>query len=73
MLQMGSSRPWQDAMENITGQRNMDAGGLLEYFKPLQDWLEVENQRTGEYIGWEPTKVRKYLSKIVNGFTWGTF
>ncbi|XP_062576365.1 uncharacterized protein LOC134238260 [Saccostrea cucullata] len=42
MLRLGSSVPWRDAMEKITGQRNVDIGPLLEYFKPLNDWLEKE-------------------------------
>ncbi|XP_015434614.1 PREDICTED: angiotensin-converting enzyme-like [Dufourea novaeangliae] len=54
MLELGSSKPWQDAMEKITGQRNMDTAGLLEYFKPLTDWLTEENKKTNEYIGWKP-------------------
>ncbi|XP_068631480.1 angiotensin-converting enzyme-like [Battus philenor] len=58
MLQMGSSKPWPDAMEQLTGQRNMDASGLLEYFQPLHDWLKAENERTGEFIGWEPSTVQ---------------
>lgn len=53
MLQMGSSRPWPDAMEVLTGQRQMDASGLLEYFRPLQKWLEEENKKIGAFIGWE--------------------
>ena len=43
MLQMGGSRHWQDAMEAITGQRNIDAAPLVEYFKPILDWLIEEN------------------------------
>ncbi|KAL4710799.1 hypothetical protein ACJJTC_009348 [Scirpophaga incertulas] len=58
MMRMGSSRPWQDAMEALTGQREMKADGLLEYFRPLYEWLVAENQRTGEYIGWEPSKIQ---------------
>lgn len=42
-------------MEAITGQPKMDAGALVEYFSTLQIWLEAENARTGEFIGWEPT------------------
>lgn len=61
MLQLGSSRPWPDAMEALTGQRNMDASGVLEYFEPLYDWLKEENKRTGEFVGWEPSTVRKYF------------
>ncbi|XP_022825182.1 angiotensin-converting enzyme-like isoform X1 [Spodoptera litura] len=58
MLKMGSSKPWPDAMEVLTGQRSMKADGLLEYFRPLYEWLQAENQRTGEYIGWEPSKMQ---------------
>ncbi|KAF5283057.1 hypothetical protein FQR65_LT14074 [Abscondita terminalis] len=61
MLQMGSSRPWQDAMELLTGQKNMDAGGLLEYFRPLQKWLEAENQKNNVYVGWK-TCQKRYLN-----------
>lgn len=56
MLQLGSSKPWQDAMEKITGTRKMDTTGLLEYFKPLTDWLIEENKKTNEYIGWKSSK-----------------
>ncbi|CAB3376654.1 Hypothetical predicted protein, partial [Cloeon dipterum] len=53
MLQLGSSKPWPEAMEILTGQRNMDITALREYFAPLEDWLRAENKRTGEFIGWE--------------------
>lgn len=43
-------------MEAITGQRKMDASGLLEYFKPLHEWLEQENKKNGVFIGWEKSK-----------------
>lgn len=56
MLQLGASRPWPDALEVLTGQRNMDASGLLEYFRPLHVWLEDYNKKNGVYVGWEPTK-----------------
>jgi len=38
-------------MEVMTGQREMDAGPLLEYFKPLHDWLRQQNQ--GHDITWD--------------------
>ncbi|XP_050313068.1 angiotensin-converting enzyme-like [Anthonomus grandis grandis] len=56
MLTMGSSRPWPDALEVITGQRTMDASGILDFFKPLQKWLENENKKNNAFIGWEPSK-----------------
>jgi len=50
---MGASKPWQDAMEALTGQREVLATPLLNYFEPLRVWLEQKNAETGEYIGWD--------------------
>lgn len=50
---MGASRPWMDAMEALTGQREMSTRPLLNYFRPLQEWLEKENSRNREFIGWQ--------------------
>jgi peptidyl-dipeptidase A len=44
MLEMGVSRPWQDAMEAMTGQRQLDASAIIDYFAPLKDWLDEQNQ-----------------------------
>jgi peptidyl-dipeptidase A len=50
MLAMGRSKPWPDALQAMTGQREMDAGALIDYFAPLQKWLRVEN--AGRKCGW---------------------
>ena len=50
MLEMGQSRPWQDALAELTGQREMDARAILDYFAPLQNWLDEQNR--GEKLGW---------------------
>ena len=50
MLKMGQSRPWPDALEAIDGRRDMDATAILDYFKPLQSWLDEQNQ--GQPVGW---------------------
>ena len=50
MLEMGISRPWQDAMFELTGQRQMDATAILDYFAPLQKWLDEQNK--GKPVGW---------------------
>jgi len=44
MLEMGQSRPWQDALEKIAGTRQMDASAIRDYFAPLQKWLDQQNQ-----------------------------
>jgi peptidyl-dipeptidase A len=50
MLEMGLSRPWQDALEKIAGTRQMDATAIRDYFAPLQKWLDQQNQ--GKPVGW---------------------
>jgi peptidyl-dipeptidase A len=50
MLQMGASRPWQDALNVVTGQRDMDATAILDYFAPLKKWLDEQN--AGKPVGW---------------------
>ena len=50
MLQMGLSRPWQDALEAIAGSRQMDATAIRDYFAPLQKWLDEQNR--GKPVGW---------------------
>lgn len=64
MLSLGSSKKWPDAIEILTDQRKMEASALLEYFKPLQDWLENKNKETGAYIGWDNEYGRDSLAKI---------
>ncbi len=50
MLEMGASWPWQDALESLTGQRQMDATAIRDYFAPLQKWLDEQNK--GKPVGW---------------------
>ena len=50
MMKLGSSLPWPDALEAITGSRRMSAEPLVEYFAPLLRWLKKENR--GQPIGW---------------------
>ena len=50
MLKMGASRPWPDALEALTGQREMDASAMADYFAPLKKWLDEQNK--GKPVGW---------------------
>ncbi len=50
MLAMGASRPWPEALEALTGRREMDATAMLDYFAPLQKWLDQQNR--GAPAGW---------------------
>jgi peptidyl-dipeptidase A len=50
MLALGASKPWPDALEALTGQRQVDASAILDYFAPLAKWLEEKNK--GATCGW---------------------
>jgi peptidyl-dipeptidase A len=50
MLEMGASKPWPDALEAFTGSREMSGKAMIEYFKPLMDWLKKQNK--GAKKGW---------------------
>jgi peptidyl-dipeptidase A len=49
-LAMGMSRPWPEALETLTGQRQMDATAIVDYFRPLLDFLDTQNK--GKTCGW---------------------
>ena len=44
VLEMGSSKPWQEAYKVLTGSEQMDATAILDYFAPLHVWLKDKNQ-----------------------------
>jgi len=50
MLTMGASQPWQVALQSLTGSKKMDATAIVDYFAPLQKWLDEQNK--GETPGW---------------------
>ncbi len=50
MLEMGQSKPWPDALEAISGERDLDASAILDYYAPLKKWLDEQN--AGHPSGW---------------------
>jgi peptidyl-dipeptidase A len=51
MLAMGQSRPWPEALYAMTGERQIDATAILDYFAPLKKWLDEQNK--GRTLGWQ--------------------
>ncbi len=51
MLELGQSRPWPEALYEVTGERQIDATAILDYFAPLKKWLDEQNK--GRAIGWQ--------------------
>jgi len=50
MMAMGQSRPWQEALEALTGEKQMDASAIVDYFAPLKRWLDEQNK--GQKVGY---------------------
>ena len=50
MLALGQSKEWQTALEAMTGTRELSGKAMLNYYRPLMDWLDIQNaERT---CGW---------------------
>ncbi|MBW8184791.1 M2 family metallopeptidase [Shewanella nanhaiensis] len=52
MLEMGQSQPWPEALAVVTGSKEMDANAVLDYFAPLQTWLNEQNNQANRQCGW---------------------
>ena len=50
MLALGMSKPWPEALYALSGERQMDATALLDYFSALQQWLKKQN--ANQKCGW---------------------
>ena len=50
MLQLGKSKPWQEAFMAMMGEDKADASAIIEYFAPLKKWLDEQNK--GMKVGW---------------------
>jgi peptidyl-dipeptidase A len=50
VLEMGQSQPWPAALDALTGETQMDATAILDYFAPLKTWLDEQNK--GHRVGW---------------------
>src|SRR5690606_38985102 len=55
MLQKGQSQPWQKTLKELTGKEEMDASAILDYFAPLNAWLEEQNK--GKQCGSDETEL----------------
>jgi len=50
MLELGSSKPWPEALAKFTGSQAIDGSALLAYYAPLAEWLKQQN--AGKTCGW---------------------
>ena len=64
MLSLGSSKPWQQAMQQITNQTQMSAQALKTYFQPLTTWLSNYNHHNCDCYGWGAAYPSNVLSTL---------
>lgn len=55
----GGSRHWTDQLEQLTGSKDMSVSSLLQYFQPLNDYLD--GQLVGKHVGWYAANVNNYF------------
>ncbi|XP_062383780.1 angiotensin-converting enzyme 2 [Sardina pilchardus] len=53
MLELGRSKSWTRALEQISGETKMNSQPLLDYFKDLHDWLKKDNDANNRTRGWD--------------------
>lgn len=47
-LRLGASQPWSKVLKTLTNETSYSAEPLIEYFKPLHDFLREENKRLAD-------------------------
>jgi len=52
LLALGASKPWQDALFALSGERQMDATAILDYFAPLTTWIDAQIAAENLTCGW---------------------
>jgi len=52
MLSMGNSKPWPEELAALTGETQMDAAAIAEYFAPLKKWLDEQIAVNHYPVGW---------------------
>ena len=62
MLESGRSQPWPRILKEATGERDLKASAILEYFEPLSVWLKEQRKEKKYPLGWKnkmSTQVKK--------------
>jgi peptidyl-dipeptidase A len=44
-MEIGSSKHWSFALKMLTSEEKVTSDAFIQYFRPLADWLEIENAK----------------------------
>ena len=53
MLELGKELPWPDALATLTGSTKLSSKAILDYFKPLEVWLDAHRDGNNYKLGWD--------------------
>jgi len=59
-MSKGSSVPWPAVLKEMTGTDQLDSKPMLDYFKPLYDWLLKQNLTETTTPKWD---CERYINK----------
>lgn len=52
-MALGSTKHWRDVLELITGERKISGKAIVEFYRPLENWLKEQNRHLENEIGWD--------------------
>ncbi|XP_061387296.1 angiotensin-converting enzyme-like [Musca vetustissima] len=55
-MTLGSSVPFKQVLKTILGTDQLNINGLLEYYRPLYDWLVEQNRVENNEVGWQKSE-----------------
>lgn len=65
MLSKGASEPWPKILKEFIGTDQMDTTSLVNYFKPLEDWLDLYLETLRIEVGWDDSlSAAEYTAEI---------
>ena len=54
-MRLGFTKPWPEALEVLTGTKEMKIDALVNYFQPLFEHIDEELRTNGESVGFGGT------------------
>lgn len=60
-MELGSTKNWRDVLQLITGERKINGQAIVEFYKPLENWLREQNKQLANHVGWDTSESKFFL------------
>ena len=65
-MALGSSKPWATVIAKLLPDNpQLSADAILDYYKPMLDWLKSKNKEHKSHVGWNATKKSEFLRNLL--------